>query len=43
MRVSEDDDAVTDAAVTLIHTVTGADEYEDPADAVQDFARDGKA
>ena len=30
VRVSEDDDAVTDAAVTLTHTVTGADEYEDP-------------
>ena len=30
VRVSEDDDAVTDAAVTLTHTVTGADEYENP-------------
>ncbi len=29
VSVAEDDDAVPDAAVTLTHTVTGADEYED--------------
>ena len=29
VRVAEDDDAVQDAEVTLTHTVTGADEYED--------------
>lgn len=33
VRLTEDDDAVQDAAVTLTHTVSGADEYEnaDPA------------
>ena len=35
VSVSEDDDAVQDAAVTLTHKVSGADEYEDmDADAV---------
>ena len=29
VSLAEDDDAVQDAAVTLTHTVTGADEYED--------------
>ena len=29
VSVSEDDDAVQDAAVTLTHEVSGADEYED--------------
>ena len=29
VSVAQDDDAVPDAAVTLTHTVTGADEYED--------------
>ena len=29
VRLLEDEDAVRDAAVTLTHTVTGADEYED--------------
>ena len=31
VSLAEDDDAVRDAAVTLTHTVTGADEYEDAA------------
>ena len=30
VRLSEDDDAIQDAAVTLTHEVTGADEYEVP-------------
>ena len=30
VSLSDDDDAVQDAAVTLTHTVTGADEYENP-------------
>ena len=30
VRVSEDDDAVPEPAVTLTHSVTGADEYENP-------------
>ena len=30
VNVSEDDDAVPDAHVTLTHSVTGADEYENP-------------
>ena len=30
VSVSEDDDAVPDAHVTLTHSVTGADEYENP-------------
>ena len=34
VSLAEDDDAVQDAAVTLTHTVTGADEYEDADPAV---------
>ena len=30
VSLAEDDDAVQEAAVTLTHTVTGADEYENP-------------
>ena len=30
VSLSEDDDAIQDAAVTLTHKVTGADEYENP-------------
>ena len=30
VRVAEDDDAVPDAHVTLTHSMTGADEYENP-------------
>ena len=32
VSVSEDDDAVPDAHVTLTHSVTGADEYENPVE-----------
>ena len=42
VSVAEDDDAVPDAGLMLVHKVTGADEYEaNPKIRVSDFTGDG--